>query len=210
MRVLAIDTALEACSAAVFDTDHGGITASESVAMARGHAEAVMPLLARVMDLAEIDFANLDRIAVTTGPGSFTGLRVGIAAARGIALAAAKPAVGLTTLAAYAAPHIAHDDKTAIAVAIDARHQHVYLQIFGPGGRTLIAPRIASVADAVRAAAANAPVRIVGTGATMLSVAWPAREAPPMLVDESRAPDIVWVGRLAAAADESAHDPKPL
>ena len=104
MRVLAIDTALEACSAAVLDTDRGGITASESVAMARGHAEAVMPLIARVMDLAEIEFADLDRIAVTTGPGSFTGLRVGIAAARGIALAAGKPAIGLSTLAAFAAP----------------------------------------------------------------------------------------------------------
>ena len=100
MRVLAIDTALEACSAAVFDTERGGITASESVAMARGHAEAVMPLLARVMDLAQIEFASLDRIAVTTGPGSFTGLRVGLSVARGIALAANKPAVGITTLTA--------------------------------------------------------------------------------------------------------------
>ena len=68
MRVLAIDTALEACSAAVFDTDRGGITASESLAMARGHAEAVMPLLARVMDLAEIEFASLDRNAASRHP----------------------------------------------------------------------------------------------------------------------------------------------
>ena len=66
--------------------------------MVRGHAEAVMPLIARVMDAAALEFAELDRIAVTTGPGSFTGLRVGIAAARGIALAAGKPAIGLTTL----------------------------------------------------------------------------------------------------------------
>ena len=66
--------------------------------MSRGHAEALMPLIARVMDLAEAEFAGLDRIAVTTGPGSFTGLRVGISAARGIALASGKPAVGLTTL----------------------------------------------------------------------------------------------------------------
>jgi tRNA threonylcarbamoyladenosine biosynthesis protein TsaB len=208
MRVLAIDTALEACSAAVLDTANGQVT-SESLPMVRGHAEALMPLIGRVMKQADLAFAALDRIAVTTGPGSFTGLRVGIAAARGIGLAATKPVVGLTTLAAYAAPHIAHDDKTAIAVAIDARHQHVYLQIFGPGGRTLIAPRIASIADAVRAAA-NGPVRIVGTGATMLAVAWPSREPPPVLVDESRAPDIVWVGRLAAAADESTSEPKPL
>jgi tRNA threonylcarbamoyl adenosine modification protein YeaZ len=208
MRVLAIDTALESCSAAVLDTANGKVT-SEALPMVRGHAEALMPLIGRVMKQADMAFAALDRIAVTTGPGSFTGLRVGIAAARGIALAATKPVVGLTTLAAYAAPHIAHDDKTAIAVAIDARHQHVYLQIFGPGGRTLIAPRIASIADAVRAAA-NGPVRIVGTGATMLAVAWPSREPPPVLVDESRAPDIVWVGRLAAAADESTSEPKPL
>ena len=208
MRVLAIDTALEACSVAVLDTESGGV-ASESLPMVRGHAEALMPLIGNVMKQAAMAFSELDRIAVTTGPGSFTGLRVGIAAARGIALAAAKPAVGLTTLAAYAAPHIAHDDQTAIAVAIDARHQHVYLQIFGPGGRTLITPRIASIADAVRAAA-NGRVRIVGTGATMLAVAWPAHELPPVLVDESRAPDIVWVARLAAAADEGASEPKPL
>jgi tRNA threonylcarbamoyl adenosine modification protein YeaZ len=208
MRVLAIDTALEACSAAVLDTESGTVT-SESVPMVRGHAEALIPLIDRVMKQANMAFSALDRIAVTTGPGSFTGLRVGISAARGIALAASKPAVGLTTLAAYAAPHIAHDDKTAVAVAIDARHQHVYLQVFGPGGRTLISPRIASVADAVRAAGHGA-VRIVGTGATMLAAAWPSRDAPPALIDERRAPDIVWVGRLAVAADESASDPKPV
>src|SRR5919109_2859606 len=132
MRVLAIDTALEACSAAVLDPD-GGITASESLAMTRGHAETLMPLIARVMNGARVEFAQLDRIAVTTGPGSFTGLRVGISAARGIALAAGKPAFGLTTLAAFAAPHIAADESAAVTVAIDARHQHVYLQVFGPG-----------------------------------------------------------------------------
>jgi tRNA threonylcarbamoyladenosine biosynthesis protein TsaB len=94
MRVLAIDTALAACSAAVLDTEYGGILASESVPMVRGHAEALLPMLKRVMDKAELKFPDIDRIAVTTGPGSFTGLRVGIAAARGLALAAAKPAVG--------------------------------------------------------------------------------------------------------------------
>src|SRR6267378_7679135 len=142
MRVLAIDTALEACSAAVFDTS-SGIAATETRGMARGHAEAVMPLIARVMAKAGFEFADLDRIAVTTGPGSFTGLRVGISAARGIALAAAKPAIGLTTLAGFAAPHIAADDVMAVVAAIDARHDHVYLQVFGAGGRTLVAPRIA-------------------------------------------------------------------
>src|SRR6476661_3042727 len=209
MRVLAIDTALDACSAAVFDTDHGGITASESVAMARGHAEAVMPLLARVMNLAEIDFANLDRIAVTTGPGSFTGLRVGISAARGIALAAGKPAIGLTTLAGFAAPHIAENDLTPIVAAVDARHDHVYLQVFGAGGRTLVPPRIAPIREAVRAALAG-PARLVGSAANLIAAAWPRGEPRPTLVDQRRAPDIGWIARLGAAAADGYGPPKPL
>ena len=100
MLILAIDTALEACAAAVLDAEKNRLIAQESQAMKRGHAEALMPLIARVMKESGIGFAVLDRIAVTTGPGSFTGLRVGLSAARGIALAAGKPAVGLTTLTA--------------------------------------------------------------------------------------------------------------
>src|SRR6187455_1021683 len=133
MLILAIDTALDACAAAVLDTSAGKLIAQESQAMKRGHAEALMPLIARVMKASGVAFAALDRIAVTTGPGSFTGLRVGISAARGIALAAGKPVVGVTTLAAYAAPYIAQNDQISVAVAIDARHEHVYLQVFGPG-----------------------------------------------------------------------------
>src|SRR5450432_2622478 len=101
MRVLAIATALEACSAAVLDTERANVTVHESLPMVRGHAEALIPLIARVLDRAKLTFSEIDRIAVTTGPGSFTGLRVGISAARGIALAAGKPAVGLSTLAAF-------------------------------------------------------------------------------------------------------------
>ena len=143
MRVLAIDTALAACSAAVLDTEQGGIIASESLPMLRGHAEALMPLIRRIMDEAGTAFRDLDRVVVTTGPGSFTGLRVGIAAARGIALAIDKPAVGVSTLSAYAAPYLADDDNAPVVVAIDARHSHVYLQVFAAGGRTVIGPRLA-------------------------------------------------------------------
>jgi tRNA threonylcarbamoyl adenosine modification protein YeaZ len=208
MRVLAIDTALEACSAAVLDLDRGGIVASETMPMARGHAEAVMPLIARVMDQADIAFAALDRIAVTVGPGSFTGLRVGLSAARGIALASGKPAIGLTTLAGFAAPLIAEDDQSAIVAAIDARHDHVYLQVFGVGGKTIVPPRIASLQEAVRLAAA-APARIVGSGAALIAAQWPDTE-PPLLVEQVEAPDIGWIARLGAAADDDYGPPKPL
>jgi tRNA threonylcarbamoyladenosine biosynthesis protein TsaB len=209
MRVLAIDTALEACSAAVLDTERGEIIAHESLPMVRGHAEALIPLIARVMDMALIGFSALDRIAVTTGPGSFTGLRVGISAARGIALAAGKPAIGLSTLAAYAAPLIAADDTLPVVVAIDARHDHVYLQVFGPGGRTIVAPRLAPLRDALRVSATGAP-RLIGTAAGIIASAWPSGERAPSLVDSRRAPDIDWVARLGAAAADTGAVPKPL
>jgi len=209
MRVLAIDTALEACSAAVLDTSRGGITASETLAMARGHAEALMPLVARVMDIAEIEFSELDRVAVTTGPGSFTGLRVGISAARGIALATGKPAIGLSTLAGFAAPLIADDDTTNVVAAIDARHDHVYLQVFGGGGRTLVAPRIASLRDAIRVATTG-PARIIGTAANMVAAAWPKSGDQPLAVEQRAAPDIAWIAQLGAAATDSHGPPKPL
>jgi tRNA threonylcarbamoyladenosine biosynthesis protein TsaB len=209
MRVLAIDTALAACSAAVLDTERAAVTAHESLPMQRGHAEALMPLIKRVMERAGLAFANLDRIAVTTGPGSFTGLRVGIAAARGLGLAAGKPVVGLTTLAAFAAPFIAADDTLPVVAAIDARHDQVYLQVFGPGGRTIVAPRLAPLREALRAAATGAP-RLTGTAAELLAAAWPAGERPPSAVDQRGAPDIAWVARLGAAASEIAAPPKPL
>src|SRR5437870_12517126 len=196
MRVLAIDTALEACAVAVLDTAQG-VLASESVPMERGHAEALMPLVAHVMSLARTEFTEIDRIAVTTGPGSFTGLRVGISAARGISLASGRPAYGVTTLAAFAAPHIAQDDTIPVAAVIDARHDHLYLQIYGPGGRTPVAPRIATIRHAVRVAA-NGPTRIVGSAAKMLAAAWPSREPAPKLVEQHAAPDVNWVARLAA------------
>ena len=197
MRVLAIDTALAACAAAVLDTGAGGIVASESLAMTRGHAEALMPLIARVMDAAELAFADIDRVVVTTGPGSFTGLRVGIAAARGIALAAQKPAVGLSTLSAYAAPHMAANDRVPVIAAIDARHNHVYLQVFAPGGRSFTPPRLATLAEAVQAAAA-APAVIVGSAAEAVAAGLAVTDATPIALDESAAPDIDWVARMGA------------
>ncbi len=210
MRVLAIDTALEACAAAVLDTDRADIIAHETLTMQRGHAEALMPLVKRVMDHAGCAFAQLDRIAVTIGPGSFTGLRVGIAAARGIGLAAGKPVVGLSTLAAYATPLIAADDTLPVVAAVDARHEHVYLQVFGPGGRTLVAPRVAPLREAVRAAANSGAPRIVGTAADLLAANWPADERPPRSIEQRGAPDIDWVAQLGAASPETGVPPRPL
>src|SRR5579864_8594630 len=157
MLILAIDTALDACAAAVLDTEASKVIALESQPMKRGHAEALMPLIGRVMGEAGTGFADLGLIAVTTGPGSFTGLRVGLSAARGIALAANKPVVGLTTLSAYAAPVIGEDEAHPILSAIDARHDQVYFQVVGGDGASLVEPRLAPIADALEAARFGAP-----------------------------------------------------
>jgi tRNA threonylcarbamoyladenosine biosynthesis protein TsaB len=208
MLILAIDTALDACAAGVLDTDADRLIAQESQLMKRGHAEALMPLIARVMKESGIAFADLDRIAVTTGPGSFTGLRVGLSAARGIALAADKPVVGLTTLAAYAAPIVSRNGVQPVISAIDARHDHVYFQVVRGDGGPLIRPRVASIEEALGATQFGAP-HLVGNAAQILADRWPADALPPFKVDSQPAPDVTWVGWLGAAVSAEIAPARP-
>ncbi len=198
MLILAIDTALDACAAGVLDTDASKMLAQESQPMKRGHAEALMPLIARVMKESGVAFASLDRIAVTAGPGSFTGLRVGLSAARGIGLAANKPVVGLTTLTAYAAPVVGQNAEQPVISAIDARHDHVYFQVVSGNGSSLIRPRVAPVEEALAASRFGAP-HLVGNAAKILADRWPAHALPPFKVDAQIAPEIAWVAWLGAA-----------
>jgi len=208
MLILAIDTALDACAAAVLDIDAGRLIAQESQAMKRGHAEALMPLIARVIKAAGIAFAALDRIAVTTGPGSFTGLRVGLSAARGIALAADKPVVGLTTLTAYAAPVVSENAEQPVISAIDARHDQVYFQVVSGDGSSLIRPRVAPIEEALRASRFGAP-HLVGNAAGILADRWPTDALPPFRVDAQPAPDIAWVAWLGAAVNPDTAPARP-
>ena len=208
MLILAIDTALDACAAAVLDTGSNQVIGKESAAMKRGHAEALMPLVARVMKQSGAGFADLDRIAATTGPGSFTGLRVGLSAARGIALAASKPVVGITTLTAFAAPHVSEHGENPIVSAIDARHDHVYLQVTTGHGESLLTPRVAPLQEALAASRLGAPL-LVGNAANILAERWPKDADPPVKVDQRAAPDIVWVAWLAVAADPAVATPRP-
>jgi len=208
MLILAIDTALDACAAAVLDTDAGKLIAQESQAMKRGHAEALMPLIARVMKASGIPFAALDRIAVTTGPGSFTGLRVGLSAARGIALAAAKPAVGLTTLTAFAAPFVGENNPHPVLSAIDARHDHVYFQLVSGDGGSLVKPKVAPIEEVLAASRFGAP-HLVGNAAGILADRWPADAPAPIKVDVQPAPDINWVAWVGAAVNPETAPAKP-
>jgi tRNA threonylcarbamoyladenosine biosynthesis protein TsaB len=207
MRVLAIDTALAACAAAVLDTDHG-IIASESLPMVRGHAEALIPLIARIMKQSNTSFRDLGRVAVTTGPGSFTGVRVGLAAARGFGVATGVPVVGVSTLSVYAAPYLAANGKSSVVAAIDARHDHVFLQVFGPGGQTLVSPRLAPLREAI-GAASGAPACLVGSAARAVAEGLAKDAAPPHAVDPREAPDIVWVAQIGAVTPQAQSAPHP-
>lgn len=139
MIVLAFDTALGACSAGVWRD--GRVLASEILAMPQGHSEVLMPMIERALAAAGVAYADLDRIAVTVGPGSFTGLRVGIAAARGLAMAAARPAIGVTTTDVLAAGVPDSDritsDGTArrILAVVDSKRGDVFAQVFDAAGQ---------------------------------------------------------------------------
>lgn len=209
MLILAIDTALEACAAALHDAEYDDTLAAERVPMSRGHAEALVPMVDRLMRGSGRSFNEIGLFAVTVGPGSFTGLRVGLSAARGFGLATGRPVIGLSTLATLAAPLLAHDDAIPAVAAIDARHGNLYIQMFGAGGRVLISARAVGIKEAARAVAIG-PVRIAGSGAGLLAENWPAGEPAPLLVDTAATPDPVWLARLSSVADPARSKPRPL
>lgn len=209
MRILAIDTALDACSAALIETIDDSVLGFESREIGRGHAEQLLPIVDSVMKKADARFEHIDRFAVTIGPGSFTGLRVGLSAARGFGLVTKKPVVGISTLAAFIAPLMTQDQAVPVVAAIDAKHGNLYMQMVGAGGRTLVTARAAGLRETVRAVALG-PVRIVGNAADMLAAHWPPKLPQPVLVEQRVAPDIVWVARIAAVADPERARPKPL
>ena len=206
MRLLALDTALNACAACVFDTQLG-LVSSESIAMERGHAEALVPLVHAVMARTE-GFALIDRIATTVGPGSFTGLRVAISAGRAFALSLRRPCVGVSTLAAIAAPHILEEDGQAVASVIDARHGQVYFQLFSARGRTMVDARCMPLREAARALGGGV-VKIAGPAASMLYDEARAAGASCVVAGGGTAPDIAWVAKLGLVADPAIALPRP-
>ncbi len=209
MKILAIDTALGAVSACVLDDEDVDVELIESIDMERGHAEALVPLLDRVVARVEGGFSSLSRVAVTVGPGSFTGLRVGIAAARGIGIACDIPVVGVSTLAALAAPLILEQSPDIIASAIDARHGNVFFAAYAPDGRTVLEPCVAPAREAARALGPKR-VRLVGSGAALVAIEAANAGFSIEIDDKNPVPDIVFVARLGLLADPLLAPPRPL
>jgi tRNA threonylcarbamoyladenosine biosynthesis protein TsaB len=189
MIVLGLDTCLNACSVAVLDGDR--VLAHASEAMARGHQERLAPMAQAVMAEAGLPFDRLQRIGATVGPGSFTGLRVGVAFAKGLASALAIPAVGVGALEALAA-----EAPGLVAAVIDARRDQVYVQVF-EAGEALMAPDVLPLGTAAARLAELAmgrPLTLVGSGAPLLADA-----APDATVLTPEGCDARLVARLVAA-----------
>lgn len=168
MIVLAFDTALAACSAALYDTGLDKVLSARHALMAQGHAEALPGMIAGVMGEAGLAMSAIERIAVTRGPGTFTGVRIGLATARGLAFALDRPAIGIGTLEALAAAVPAGGERSVVSI-IDARRGEVYLQIFAADGTPRDDPRLASIEGAVEQIPENA--LLIGTGANLPAIA---------------------------------------
>jgi tRNA threonylcarbamoyladenosine biosynthesis protein TsaB len=208
MRILAIDTSCGAASVAVFDGAARQTLAKKIEPMKHGHAEALAPMVASLMGEIDGGFESLGAIGVTVGPGSFTGIRVGLALARAMALALEIPAIGVSTLVAFAAPLLAELRPGVIVSAVDARHEAVYFQAYEMSGRPLFAPRAGPLRDAIRSAGAG-PARFVGDAAGLLA-AEARRDGLACEVYPSLYPDIDAVALIAHAADPATSPPRPL
>lgn len=198
-KLLAVDTALGACSVAVLDG--AAVLAHQFVEMTRGHAEALAPMVDETMRRSGIGFAALDRLAVTTGPGTFTGQRVGLAFMRGLRVGLKKPLIGVTTLEAMAAA----TERNRAAAIHDAKRDEAYL-LLRENGATILEPTVMPFADAIARIRAFGACALCGTGEAMAGDTLGAEFA----VTDIRQPDALWVARLASTRPVPDAAPAPL
>ncbi|MGM4979728.1 MULTISPECIES: tRNA (adenosine(37)-N6)-threonylcarbamoyltransferase complex dimerization subunit type 1 TsaB [Rhizobium] len=200
MIVLALDTAGVDCAAAVYDSGSDSVMGEVTETIGRGHAEHLMHVVDEALAKAGTALSDVERVVVTVGPGSFTGIRIGVAAARGFALSLDIPAVGVTTLEVMAAAAGKQNPGKPVLAAIDAKREEIYLQAFGANGDPLDEARAVTVDEARTIAAAFDGI-VTGTAVARLS------DAPP--AERPDAFPIAVVARLGAAKPVS-EKPKPL
>lgn len=206
MKLLAVDTAANLCAACVWDTEEAREFGRSVVDLGKGHAERLMATIAEALDASGIDYGGLGALAVSTGPGSFTGVRVGVSTVRGLALALKIPARGIMTLDAIAAETRTASLSRPIMVALDAGRGDLYIAIYDQSGKLRYDPVVASFADALALAKEIAPV-LCGTAAPAL-----AEAALPLVLDTAlvaATADIGAYARLAAERGPATEKPRP-
>jgi tRNA threonylcarbamoyladenosine biosynthesis protein TsaB len=201
VKILAVDTALGACSVAMLDNEQ--VLAHRLMVMERGHAEALAPMVEAAMQDANLAFASIDRLAVTTGPGTFTGQRIGIAFMRGLRVALDKPLIGVTTLSAMAHQAMAETGRTIGAAVHDARRDEVYLEV---AGEEQSAPCVLLFKEAVeRVAQIRRPFVLAGTAAKRMH-----EQVRAAALSNVLQPDALWVAKLAQRMSSPPMTPRPL
>ena len=201
MKLLIIDTALGACTAAVFDGARPLAVRSEP--MDKGHQERLAPMAAEAMAEAGLAFGDLERIGVTVGPGSFTGLRVGLAFAQGLGQALDRPVVGVSTLDALAASV----EAPAVAALIDARRERVYARFYRDGAGLEPETTLTREEAMARIAALGPDALLVGSGAPLFADLTARIDTR---IDARIAPSPDAIARLTLAADPAAAPARPL
>ncbi|MBB4796978.1 tRNA threonylcarbamoyladenosine biosynthesis protein TsaB [Brevundimonas bullata] len=204
MRVLIVDTALGACTAAV--VEGGRLLGLRTELMTKGHQERLAGMTRDAVADAGGGFGALDRIGVTVGPGSFTGLRVGLAFAQGLGAALARPVVGVSTLDALAG---SVEAGGLVAAVIDARRGQVYARLFRDGIALGAAEALPLDVAVERILEAGAAPTLVGSGAVLLSETFPDRLGKAVS-EPLAAPTSEALARLTAAADRANAPPRPL
>jgi tRNA threonylcarbamoyladenosine biosynthesis protein TsaB len=198
VKILAVDTALGACSVAVLDGEK--ILAHRFEPMTRGHAEALAPMVDEAMREAGVAFDALDRLAVTIGPGTFTGQRVGLAFMRGLRIALTKPLIGVTTLAAMAAQAMEETKLPRAAAIHDAKRDEFYVEtVPGNGAAIMIADQ------AIAMLSREQPFALAGTAAPTM-----ADKIKGTVLSSVRQPDALYVARLVLHTPATEEAPRPL
>ncbi|RWL85444.1 MAG: tRNA (adenosine(37)-N6)-threonylcarbamoyltransferase complex dimerization subunit type 1 TsaB [Mesorhizobium sp.] len=205
MKLLAIDCAASLCVACVYDADAGKELGRELRDLGKGHAEHLMAVIETALQAGSVGYPDLDAVAVSIGPGSFTGLRVGVSTARGLALALKIPAIGVTTLEALAAEGADAFPGRAVLAALDAGREEIHAALYDKALVETYGPSVATLAEAVTMAV-NADTVLVGTAAPHIAK---AAGRPFDTGPIAATADIATYARLAAAKGPG-EKPKPL
>lgn len=208
MRLLAIDTAANLCAACIYDAPSGDVLAVRSLDVGKGHVEYLMPMVQQAMDEAQIGYPDLNRVVVNVGPGTFTGVRVGVAAARGFSLALDIPAVGVSVLDAIAAEARSVHPGRAVLVVTDARRNEVYSAGFDAKGKTTMQPRISAVS--ALGESLHPPYPLLAGSAAVAVVDAVGSDVGIEFGPVSATASIETLAMLGADAVIPAHPPKPM